>query len=426
MQPSPAEQALFHSCMLILVLPDGAASHARYPHVRVSEGHAADTSSLANAQGLPPVRRGEEVVAIVPAHALSWHHVRLPRGVGLRSPRLRTVLNSLLEERLLDEPERLHIALGGQASAEGETWVAVCDRAWLREHVQALEAAGRAPDRIVPESAPLDATAQTRALVQVLGETDQPRLRVCRADGVIELPLSREAWALAVGSDPTDETLDVQAEPAVAALAEQMMQRRIRLQPRAARWAQAARSPWNLAQGEFAQHGGRGVLRRLAVAARGLLQSPLWQPLRWGVLALLLVQLAGLNLWAWRERADWRARQAAIDGVLTRHFPGVRVVVDAPAQMARELAQLRQATGASGREDLEPMLAALAASLEPGAALTALDYQAGELRVSGLATDDVALARLHAALHERGYSASRDEGRLRVKALSNSTSTPAP
>jgi general secretion pathway protein L len=331
------------------------------------------------------------------------------------------VLNSLLEDRLLDEPERLHIALGGQASAEGETWVAVCDRAWLREHVQALEAAGRAPDRIVPEAAPLDETTGTRPTVQLLGEADHPRLRVCRSAGVIELPFSREAWALALGSDAADDTPDVQAEPAVAALAEQMLQRRVRLQPRGARWAQAAGSPSNLAQGEFAQHGGRGALRRMAVAAREFLQSPLWRPLRWGVVALLLVQVAGLNLWAWRERADWRARQAEIDRVLTRSFPGVRVVVDAPAQMARELAQLRQATGASGREDLEPMLAALAVSLEPGAALTALDYQPGTLRVSGPATDDAALARLQAPLRERGYRASRDEGRLRVQALSDST-----
>lgn len=415
--------------MLILVLPDGAAPHARYPHVLVTEGSAADAPALASAQGLPPVRRGEEVVAIVPAHALSWHRVRLPRGVGPRSPRLRTVLNSLLEDRLLDEPERLHVALGGQASAEGETWVAVCDRTWLREHVQALEAAGRAPDRIVPEAAPLDETTGTRPTVQVLGEADDPRLRVCRSAGVIELPFSREAWALALGGDGgggADDTLAVQAEPAVAALAEQTLQRRVRLQPRDARWAQAAASPWNLAQGEFAQHGGRGALRRMAVAAREFLQSPLWRPLRWGVVALLLVQIAGLNLWAWRERADWRARQAAIDGVLTRSFPGVRVVVDAPAQMARELAQLRQATGASSHEDLEPMLAALAASLEPGAALTALDYQSGALRVSGPATDDAALARLEAPLRERGYRASRDEGRLRVQALSNPTSTPTP
>lgn len=411
--------------MLILVLPDGAALHARYPHVLVSEDSAADAPApaLASAQGLPPVRRGEEVVAIVPTHALSWHRVRLPRGVGPRSPQLRTVLNSLLEDRLLDEPQRLHLALGGQTSADGQTWVAACDRDWLHEHVQALEAAGRAPDRIVPEAAPLDETTGTRPVVQVLGEADRPRLRVCRSAGVIELPFSREAWALALGSDAVDDALAVQAEPAVAALAEQMLQCRVHLQSRGARWTQAAGSPWNLAQGEFAQH---GALRRVAVAAREFLQSPLWRPLRWGVVALLLVQIAGLNLWAWRERADWRARQAAIDGVLTRSFPGVRVVVDAPAQMAREIAQLRQATGASGREDLEPMLAALAASLGPGTTLTALDYERGALRVSGPATDDDALARLQAPLRERGYRASRDEGRLRVQVLSNPTATLTP
>jgi hypothetical protein len=70
-------------------------------------------------------------------------------------------------------------------------------------------------------------------------------------------------------------------------------------------------------------------------------------------LLLLAANLIGLNAWAWKEQASWQSRRSAIDSTLTRTFPAVKVVVDAPVQMAREVAALRQATGAPSGSDLE-------------------------------------------------------------------------
>src|SRR5450830_914996 len=60
----------------------------------------------------------DEVVALVPAQMLSWHAVQLPPGSLPRgmsgeraSNRLRAILESLLEDDLLDEPTQLHLAL---------------------------------------------------------------------------------------------------------------------------------------------------------------------------------------------------------------------------------------------------------------------------------------------------------------------------
>ena len=69
-------------------------------------------------------------------------------------PPLRAVLEGLLEDQLLDDPPALHFALAPGAANDGKTWVAVCDKAWLRSGLQALEAAGMAVARIVPERVP--------------------------------------------------------------------------------------------------------------------------------------------------------------------------------------------------------------------------------------------------------------------------------
>jgi general secretion pathway protein L len=60
-----------------------------------------------------------------------------------------------------------------------------------------------------------------------------------------------------------------------------------------------------------------------------------------------------------------------VRSALTSTFPkSVKVVVDAPLQMEREVAALRQATGAASGRDLESMLAALAAAAPAGLAPT--------------------------------------------------------
>ena len=55
--------------------------------------------------------RAGEIVAVVPARALSWQQVTLPQGATAQASRLRAVLEGLLEEHLLDDPAQLHFAL---------------------------------------------------------------------------------------------------------------------------------------------------------------------------------------------------------------------------------------------------------------------------------------------------------------------------
>lgn len=388
---------------LIITLPVGPAPG--YAWAQTPDGRTATGHGHAPAAERLPAPSGE-VVALVPAAALSWHALDLPKGVGPRSPRLRQVLASLLEERLLDEPEHLHLALAPQTAPGTRTWVAACQKAWLHQHLHALEAAKRPVTRIVPELAP-----HADALhIHIAGEPERAELLAtgqAAPGGVTRLPLTPAALAwVSAGALPDD--LSVTAEPAVGALAEQLLQRRVALQTPAERSVAASRSAWDLAQFDLASSGRTRWLKRLSGLARQWRHAPQWRAARWGVLTLLLAHLVGLNAWAVKERAALQDKRQAIARTLTDTFPSVRLVVDAPVQMEREVAALRQATGAASGRDLEAMLTALGTALPEGKTISALDYTPGETRLKGLGLSAPESTAAAARLHSLGYATRAD------------------
>src|SRR5690606_24167986 len=155
--------------------------------------------------------------------------------------------------------------------------------------------------------------------------------------GVACAPLSSEGLAL-LG---VPENLTIDAAPAVSALAERL-QRPVRLAATAERLLEASRGPWDLAQFDLAVGGRSHALRRLASSLQSFLRAPQWRAARWALGVLVVAQLAGLNAWAWKERQALAAKQAAVRASLLQAFPKIPLVIDAPAQMEREVAQLRQ------------------------------------------------------------------------------------
>lgn len=340
---------------------------------------------------LPHPGRGTERVAVVPAQRLSWHRVTLPPGLGARSPRLRAALAGLLEEQLLDEPDQLHLALAPDTSRHGgPTWVAACARDWLHEHLQALEAAGHPVDRIVPELHPHDGPLQ----LQAVGTPEQAWLlasgQSLPESAPLALPLSSASLALLHGllPDETEHTTALWAEPAVFSQAESLMRAwdapTPQLLPTAQRLLQASHSPWDLAQFELARTGQALAARRLGSWWRSAWHAAHWRPLRWGLAALLLVQLAGLQLAAHDSRRQLQALRHSINATLSDTFPHVPLIVDAPVQMERELTQLRQRSAGAQRHDLEPLLAALGPVLPAGHSPRQIDYNGRQLRLHGL------------------------------------------
>ena len=405
--------------IIALPLPDAPAS-GEYRYALSTDGVALSSQGAAPLALLPALPRASgETVALVPLAALSWHRVSLPKGSQANATRLRAVLEGLLEEHLLDEPAQLHFALAPDARAGEPLWVAACQRSWLQEAVQALEAGGRPVARIVPEFAPPGTDTSPPWPLQAVGDSPETGHWVALGQGstagLLRLPLG--APALALLQPPTDTP--VLAEPAVATQAEALLGRPVQLQTSAERWLLAARGRWDLAQFELASSGSARVLKKAGSWGHSLLRAPQWRAARWGVLALLAVNLLGLNAWAWREQKILHDKQQAVRSVLQQSFPGVKVVVDAPLQMQREVDLLRQASGSISSRDLEALLGALAQALPAGHSLQALEFTDNQARLRGLALPPDTLASTSAQLRAAGYDLRQDGDSLLVQLQKN-------
>ena len=369
----------------------------------------------------PDVANGE-LVAIVPASQLSWHRLDLPKGTLDRglfqdgSPsRLRSVIEGLIEDRLLDEPEQLHFAIEPQAQADVPTWVAVCNRSWLNAWLQALEQAGKPVARIVPEAEPASADAALPAQLHIIGTPDSAQCIWSTANGVTVLPLSSTSVAWVTGGADPGNPPDVVAEPAVAALAEQYFTGRVALQTGAQRALTAAASAWDLAQFELLRSRRARTQKQLTSWGANLLHAPQWKPARWAALALVIVNVGGLQAWAWKEQSALSAKRTAIRDVLTTTFPEVRVVVDAPLQMERSLAALQRQNGATSSADLEEILGRFQAVAPEIAAPTAIEFIAGELRLKLPTTEGFDLAGINTRLQSSGYTSQMQGDTLAIK-----------
>ena len=150
------------------------------------------------------------------------------------------------------------------------------------------------------------------------------------------------------------------------------------------------------------------TVKRMSGLARELLQAPGWRPARWGVAIFLLANLLGLNVWAWKEQSALQASRAAVQSTLTQTFPRVKVVVDAPLQMERELSLLRQASGAVTGRDLEPVLSALGSVTGVEQSLNAIEFISGEIRLKGMQLGTPEAARISGQLQRKGFTARQD------------------
>ncbi|MET4579173.1 type II secretion system protein GspL [Ottowia thiooxydans] len=399
--------------LLLISLPAGPPGNYDFATSRDGQGLHAHGSALPGL--LPPAGRGVEVVAMVPPALLSWHKVQLPKGIGPGSPRLRATLAGLLEEHLLDDADQLHFALEPGAGSAGSVWVAVCNRPWLSAHMHALDAAGRTVNRIVPELSPR--TGPLRLIVAGVPERAQLLISGDAVPGGVQaLPLG--PGSLSLLPQPTDDAsqeAELLTEPAVAALAEQTLGRQLTIQQAPERMLEATRSSWDLAQFDFSQGGRARAAKRAGAVWRDLMYAPAWRPARWGVALLLLAQIVGLNWLAWQTRADLAARRSQIEAALTQTFPQVKVVVDAPVQMAREVAALRQASGAFSASDLEPALSAFALVAPAGSAPSAIEFSAGELRARGVQMAASALSEANQRLRPLGYQMQTEANAVVLK-----------
>lgn len=403
------------STLLIQLSAKPANSATEYFYVLSDDGQSIQRSGQAGASLLPATGRTTQVTAVIPTAQLSWHAVTLPLGLNVQSrrqQRLRAVLDGLLEEKLLDEPASMHLALDAGSAAGQTCWVAACDKSWLQSHLQALEQHGHAASRLLPEQWP-----SSKAQLLLSGDSTQPQLSATGLDAqacLVVLPQNADASLLQPLLARLPEDLPVLAEPHLAGSAE-ALQRPVTIFTAAQRLLQSHGYAGDLAQFDLDLGGSTRARRRLLDAWHGFAKAPQWRAARWAAGIAVVAQLAGLNAWAFRENRAIELRQQQAKQVLQTTFPHVPVIIDAPVQMQRELDLLRSNSGALSASDLEALLAA-SAGIQGVQNAKSLQYQDKQLRISGLDLSPEALGDAQQSLQANGYLLQRDGTELVLSA----------
>ncbi|MFG6446864.1 type II secretion system protein GspL [Roseateles sp. BYS180W] len=344
----------------------------------------------------------QQCVLVLPDGALSWLRVQLPK---VPKARLRAALEGALEEQLLTPSEQLHMAVAAEPDAAHPSWVAVCLKAYLQQHLAAFEQAHVHVQRAIALAWP--ETPGTGHFHTAPGHT-APTLSWASPEGVVELPLNPGSRALI--SDELVQTCQWSAEPESVAQAEAWLGRNVLSLVAADRALRALRDGANLLQFDLTPR--TQGLQQIQQWLRDFRQ-PAWRPTRWALAGLVAVQLLGLNLYAWQQNRLLQERKTTRDALLTQTFPQVKVVLDGPVQMQKELALLRQRTGQLSQADFEQQLAALANAWPPGqAAPQGLDYQTGKLTAQTPALGPQDIESIRQLLSPSGWHLEAEAGRL--------------
>lgn len=315
----------------------------------------------------------DELELIAPAAVVSLSRVKLPAGKG---EKLRRLLPYAVEDRVAGEPDTLHVAAG--PTLDGETAVAVVDRAWVARVLQLFAGAGLKPRRMLPETLlaevlpggwsvvwagregfvragecagqMLDGGAPPLALRLMLGEAR----RAGRAPAQIVVHGSVE------GLEKWPEPLGL---PVVGAAGWDW------------RTADASAAPIDLMQGEFSP---RSSLPEFLPRLRPAL-------ILLGLIALL--QFGGSVADWWKLKSEKQQIVKKMEQDFRRIFPEEKVVVDAPLQMERKLDGLRHNAGSMAENDFIPALARLAPLLAASGPnrVERINFERGALKVETLA-----------------------------------------
>ena len=313
------------------------AAPSAWHWARVDDAGTVRAQGRAPADELAALGRSERVALVVPTGWLAWHAAALPAGRAARSPQ---ALAGLLEDELLEQPDRLHWALGPVAP-EGRTWVATLREDRLQAVVAAAQAPGWTVERLVAESHPLP-----RPVLWVHALDGAPVAVLAGPAGVAAVPLA-DLDALWPPDATQDEVLADAASPFAPACAADPAAfdaaRAVRPQaswqalPAARRWADALHAGPDLAQFAWRRRLGGAWWQRALRAVREARTDPAWAPARWGVAWAAAVPLLAVPMAAWQARQAERSLHAETQRIARVALPQVPVLLDPPRQLAQAL-----------------------------------------------------------------------------------------
>ncbi|MBT0569151.1 hypothetical protein KIK84_02325 [Curvibacter sp. CHRR-16] len=413
--------------------PTAAEANSPMPWSWIALHHQSVVSQQQGEQLAPAPKLHTRCTVMVPAPALSWHLVSLPPKTLLKGapwlkgpqPRLRNVLEGLLEDHLLEDPAQLHFALQPDAQDGHPVWIAACHKEWLSDTLAHIRAAGYTVDAVVPEIAPAATDAASKAWL--CGTAQAPYWLWSDTSGVHQRPWQAHQsapWTRGLQSP----IASIQAEAAVAEQAATCLGNAPDVQSHAQRLQEQSQTDWTLAQLDFALD--TNWDQRLQAQLRLWWQAPQWRPLRWSLVAVLLIQLLGLQLYAWRSEKILEQQRAAINRVLLETFPKTVVIVNAPAQMQKAVQGLQQSSGQASANDFENLLSVWGQVLQqvPQAKANyspvALRFTSGQLEIiNGRPWGPDTQTQLQQILRSMGISTEFQNAGIRLRAAKTSNAS---
>ncbi len=403
------------------VVSDKTSSRNHWEYDFVLANH--DATNLINSSKAPIelLPSAEVTVLVAPAKALSWHQIDLPK---VPRTRMRSALDGLLEERLLDDTQSLAFALAPDATqgkTASKTWVAVCEKAWLTNAITLFESNGHRVTQVVPEFSPAQTTSPES--VFVTGVPEDVYVTRINSSWILTLPLQNSQQAQhnvsssqTVMADHHEETW-VYAEPAVAELAEKNLSQHVTIRLLSTGLLQSAQSNWDLAQFENKLSGDSEFIKRFRRKLRSFWIDSQWRPVRWGLLGIFLVNVIGLNAWAWHQKSSLAEKKSQVAQLLTQSFPNVKTVVEPQLQMDKEMSLLRQATGAVSMQNFETMLSAISLANQASAVSKTpktIEFTGNKLVLTGIELTANELTAVQAKLKQSGYAIKMEGNRTTI------------
>ena len=326
---------------------------------------------------LAALPKADEVELIAPAVKVLLTSVVAP---ARNRRKLLQLLPYAVEEKLMYDPESIHTAPAASVPPSGEVALAAIDKGWLRRTLELFAQAGLQPRKMWPETLlpPLLTNTWTAIWNGHEGLVRNGVLSGSSLDGgnadtpPLALLLAAQEAKLR-GAAPGKIILRLAGNAEQPDLARWSAQLGVETHMGAAwdwRRAPHTQEPGiNLLQGEFAaSSGGHAWLARLrpALIVAGL---------------IVLVQLGGTVIdWA---QLSYQQRRLNADMLASfrKAFPEAKVIVDAPLQMQRNLADLRHAAGMADASDFLPLLAQVAPSLADVGQFEVVQYERGTLKL---------------------------------------------